>query len=127
MSSQWAMYHVDRDFTNGMYGGDLRLISERIDDYREVKGISYDEEKLILKTNGGQEIILENEPSIEFFKSTIYKQWQVWHKSVYPTKEVEDADEDSCDYEPWALKDKNSITSELGLIKNKETSNFVRF
>ena len=45
----------------------------------------------------------------------------------YPTKEAEDADEDSCDYEPWVYKDKKSIAISLKLLQSENhDSLFIR-
>ena len=41
-------------------------------------------------------------------------------KERYPTKAAEDADEDSCDYEPWVYKDKKSIAISLKLLQGED-------
>ena len=110
---------IDRDFTGHDFldSGDRLYTDCKI--YVMITGVSYNKDtgELIVKNEYGENIILNNEPNIQKFKNTLYRDWQVYHKKRYPTKADEDAD--SCDYEPWVYKDKRSIAISLNLLQSE--------
>jgi hypothetical protein len=104
----------DRDFENGQYtNGEMRLYIDN--SYMYIKGGSYNDGVLTLKDADNTDIVLETEPDIELFNTTLHKRWSEWNDSSGMCK-----DDDEPDYEPWALKDKKSIAKNLGLIQRTD-------
>ena len=97
----WFIVQIDRDFITGCYGDGYRLYREGNIDYDIVNGESYKDGKLIVKTQKGEIIELNNEPNIEQFNKLLNEPWKRWDKinGTHPFYR-----EDRTDYEPWVAK-----------------------
>ncbi len=116
--SSYFVLQIDRDFTTNEYVTGLRLVIDKVDDfiiYDDIKGISFENDKLIVSTKNNEMFELINEPHNDLFKKTIYKGWKDWD-----SKYGKYQDEARVDFEPWSLNSKKAIAKSLNLINEKD-------
>lgn len=111
----WFAVQVDRDYKTHDYGGGTRLYIDSSINYKIVKGVSYENDVLIVKDEDGTLITLDNEPNNLLFENSIHLDWTKWDK-----KFGENDPENRSDYEPWAYASKKALALELNLYKLKK-------
>ena len=120
MSEDWFTTQVDRCFERGIYGMGIRLYRASKSGYTHIKGISYcrDSNELTVETAEEQSkrLVLNSEPNMELFKSTIGNKWKEWD-----AKHGEQMEDERCDYCPWAHDSLSSLAAELKLHKGETT------
>ena len=113
MSNPWFAVQLDRDFITHGYGMGIYYY-EKNKPRVIIEGISYDGNILKVKSNN-IEINIDSEPDIDFYRNSLYKDWEEWND-----KYGVNYGDDDVDFIPWCLKTKKALAIELNLIKNSE-------
>lgn len=118
-TDQWFATQVDRDFITGQFGDGERLYMSSISDYKIIKGVSFEGNRLTVKDQSGNLIVLDTEPDNELFKSSLLTQWKSWDNEYGAAQ-----GDDQCDYKPWAYISLEALAIGLGVIE-RETNSFA--
>ena len=95
----WFVAHIDRDFTNGLYGEGYRLYRYNNSKYDIVKKINIKNDIVEITTDLDKTIKFNNKPCISKFNQILNDPWEKWDKS-YGLYEGENR----CDYKPWFIE-----------------------
>ena len=108
----WFAVEVDRDYKTNSYASGVRLYVDNTTTYQIIKGVSYENNILVVKNINNELITLEKEPNNLLFENSVFDDWVKWDK-----KYGESENENRIDFEPWAYASKKALAFEFNLYK----------
>jgi len=103
---RWFVAHIDRDFTNGLYGEGYRLYRHNRSKYDIVKKINIKNNVIEIFNNLNENIKFNTKPSIIKFNQILNNPWEIWDK-LYGSFEGDNR----CDYKPWFIEINKDVDS----------------
>ena len=108
----WFAVEVEKDYKTNSVSPGVRLYIDNTSKYQIIKGVSYENDILIVKNNNNEVITLEKEPNNLLFENSVYDDWVKWNK-----KYGECYNNSAIDFEPWSYASKKALAFEFNLYK----------